>query len=245
MKRVKEFNQVTRESRFVTYIDMIETDREGKEYQREMKLRHALQAMRVQPDRFNLAKGEKLPEGISVGMVPPGTTMDDVEAFEKVRGTKDKVSKSKFDNVLDALDAGLEIQDAVNVDVDSLRSGSMKDENAPPDFKPTGVDLIPSESMKDKKTPELSDEEKALDNKAKETPELEDLKEKELKFHSGANATSTYTKESLKNLQNDKLQAIMLGLPKYMKLSDKMKKIALKANKSGLVDSIVQLSKGK
>lgn len=262
MKRVKEFNQVTRITKVVTYINIVETDREGKKHPHEMKLRHALQAMRVQPERFELAKGEKLPKGISVSMVPPGTTMDDVEEFERKKGTMGKVSKTVFDDVLDALDAGLEIQDAVNIDEDgkALRSGSMMSENAPKNYVPIKVDLNPAESMKlssteeedkrlqaiaDEHKTDLTDEEKSLDLKIKQTPELEQLKEKELKFETGAAATSTYTKESLKNFQKDKLQAVMLGLPNYQKLSDKMKTIALKANKSGLIDSIVQLSKRK
>ena len=260
MKRVKEFNQVTRESKLVTYINVIEKNREGIKTQREMKLRHALQAMRVQPERFTLAPGEKLPKGISVDMVPAGTTMDDVEQFELTRGTLGKVSKTKFDNVLDALEQGLEIQDAVNIEPTTLRSGSMKDETAPKNYKPTGVDLIPAESMKEKSTEDedkklqaiadenkvdLSDEEKVLDKTAEEQPALKELKEKELKFEAGADATSDYTKESLKDLENDKLQAIMITLPGFEKLSEKMKKVTIKANKAGLVSSIVQLSKRK
>ena len=245
MRRVKEFNQVTRETKLVTYISMIETDRQGVETPREMKLRHALQAMRVQPERFKLSSKENLPKGISVDMVPAGTTMDDVEEFERTRGTVGKATKTKFDDVLDALEAGIEIQDAVDIDVTKLRSGSMKDENRPDDYIPDQVDLTPADSMKEPKEEQLSNEEKALDKSAKENPELDELKEKELKFDVGADATSDYTKESLKDLQKDKLQAILLTLPGFLKLADKMQKVTIKANKAGLIGSIVQLSKRK
>lgn len=239
MRQVKEYDQVTRESKVVTYLSISENG-----VKREMKLRHALQAMRVQPERFKLAEGEKLPEGISVSMVPPGTTMDDVDAFERTRGQVGKVDKSKFDDVLTALESGMDITDAVNVGQQTIRSGSMMDENAPPGYKPEGVDLEPSDSMKED-SGELSDTEKALDEKTKEEPKLDELKEKELQFDAGADAIADYVKEDLKDLQKDKLQAILITLPGFQKLAEKMQKVTIKANKAGLINSIVQLSKKK
>jgi hypothetical protein len=250
MRQINEFDQLTGLTKKVTLIKVIETDKNGKQYPREMNLRHALQACKVQPKRYQLA--EDLPKGISLNMVPPGTTMKDVREFEKIRGTVGKVQKTQFDNVLDAIENGLELVDVEVVDADpNAEAGAMMDENAPPGFKPEGVDLEPAEGMKDPEV--ISDgikisgtEEKALDEKVNQEPALKELKEKELKFEEqGAAATKGYTKQEIKDFSKDKLQAILVKLPAFIKMSEKMQKTVLKANKAPLIDTIVQLSKKK
>jgi hypothetical protein len=236
MRQIIKHNELTGEQEKVTLIKIIETDKTGKEYKREMNIRHALQSMRVQPDRYRLQKGEKLPKGISVDMVPAGTSLKDVREFEKKRGTVGKVTRTSLDNVLDALEHGIELQDVEVIDSDEgAELGSMMSDEAPKDYVPEGVDLTPAESMK----------EDLLDKTSKETPELNEIKEKELEFDEGAVATEKYTKSQLKKYPKDKLQAILAGLPAFKTMAEKMQGITMKANKDPMIDTIIQLSKKK
>lgn len=243
MRTINKFDQLTGLSKRVTLINVVETDKKGNTYPSEMPLRNALQAMRVQPERFKLADGEKFPKGVSVNMVPLGTTMEDVRNFEKTRGTVGKVQKTTLDNVLDAIERGVELQETEVIDSDSSAiAGAMMSDEAPPDYKPTGVDLTPADSMKDNA---ITDEEKALEKSAEEEPALNEIKEKELSFEKETNAPVGYTKQQIKDLSKDKLQAILVGLPAYKTMAKKMQATILKAKKDPLIDTIVQLSKKK
>lgn len=240
MRQITKFDQLSGESKKITLIKIVETDKSGNTHEHEMQLRHALQAMRVQPSRFKLASGEKLPKGVSVDMVPAGTTLDDVKKFEKTRGTIGKATKTNFDNVLDAIEKGVEIDDVEVFSADAEANvGAEQDEpTVPPDYVPGEVDLKPADSM-------LSDEEKHLDNTSKEEPALNELKEKELDFSDGADTTTNYTKADLKDLSKDKLQATLSALPAFKKMSDKMQKQVMRSKKDNLIDSILHLSKKK
>ena len=117
-----------------------------------------------------------------------------------------------YNNVLDAIERGVELEDVEVIGADAgAESGSMMSEDAPDGYKAIGVDLEPAESMKD---PEAkTDEEKALDKKVEEEPALSELKEDELKFDKGAAAIKGYSRQDIKDLPKDKLQAILVGLP--------------------------------
>jgi len=247
------FDQLTRKQSKITLISIQEKQADGSWKTSEWQLRHALQAMRVQPDKFKLAPGEKLPQGISIDMVPPGTTMKDVEEFEKIRGTVGKVTKTTFDNVLEAIEQGIEIQDVeVEKDTSYVPGAMMTEDQIPKDYVPQGVDLEPAESMKeteeDEERPKAkADEEAALDKAEKGTPELKDLKEKELNFDTKVNAPTKYTKKTLEPLGTDQLQAILLNLPAVKSKDEKYQKNLLKGltKKDKLIENIIQLSKVK
>ena len=249
MRTINKFDQVTRETKRVTLLRVVETNTKGKETDREMNIRHALQAMRVHPTRFKLAPGEVLPKGISIDMVPLGTTMKDVEEFEKKRGKVGKLTRTNLDNILDAIENGIELQDVEVFDADpNAKAGSMMSDDAPDNYIPVGVDLEPAESMKDpdqtvSDTGKKSTEEAAFDKSTKGTPELNEIKEKELSFESQSTNANQYTKESLKNLPKDKLQAILSSLPAFKNKNEKMQKTLLKGKVENLIETIVQLSK--
>lgn len=241
MRQINEYDQLTRLTKRVTLIKVVETDRAGTEYPREMNIRHALQACKVQPDRFRLA--EKLPKGISLDMVPAGTTIKDVREFEKTRGTIGKVTKTQYDNVLDAIERGVELADIEVIDASpGSEAGSMMSDEAPGDYKPKGVDLTPADSMKDT---DLTTEEKVLDRTAEQEPSLKEIKEKDLNFEGAADTIDKYTKQQLKTLPKEKLQAIVSTLPGYKTLAKKMQQTVMKAKKDPLIDTIVQLQKKK
>jgi len=225
----------SQEERKVTFIKVVETLKSGEEVEHEMQLRHALQAMRVS-NKFKLAKGVELPKGISVNMVPPGTTQSDVEAFEKRRGQIGTLKKTNFDSVLDALERGIDISDTEGLGVDpNAKTGAMMDEDAPDGYKPVGVDLDPPDSAKVKQN------KKELEKRAvKEHPELKDIDKKELDFSQPKVNKQRHTKTELRRMNIDNLQALALSQPN---LTDKMKAGLMKAKKESLIDSIIQLSK--
>jgi hypothetical protein len=246
MRQVIQFDQVTRKQKKLTLLRVIETNSKGVPTEREMQLRHALQAMKVQPKRFSLAKGESLPKGVSLDMVPAGTTIKDVEEFEKKRGTIGKATRTQFDNILDAIENGLELQDVEVIDADpEAIPGAMMSEEAPEGFVPKGVDLIPADSMKEIGGTE--DNEKVFDEEAEHTePALKEIKEKELNFDQAVETKTNYTKKGLEHLPVENLQAILLNLPAVKSKTEKyQKELVHNASKDTLIKSIVQLSKQK
>jgi len=246
MRQVTQYDQLTRKQKKLTLLRIVETNSKGTKTTREMQLRHALQAMKVQPKRFSLAEGESLPRGISLDMVPSGTTIKDVEEFEKKRGTIGKVTRTQFDNILDAIENGLELQDVEVVDANpDAVPGAMMNEDAPEGYIPQGVDLIPAESMKEIGGTE--DNEKIFDEEAKNTePALNEIKEKELNFEQVVETKTDYTKKSLEHLPVENLQAILLNLPAVKSKTEKYQQgLIHNASKDTLIKSIVQLSKKK
>ena len=253
MRTKIEYDQLTRQSRKLTLINISEKLPDGSWKTSEWQLRHALQAMKVQPEKFKLAPGEKLPKGISLDMVPPGTTIKDVEEFERIRGTVGKVTKTTFDNVLDAIENGIEIADVEVPQDSSFTPGAeFTEDEIPKDYVPTGVDLIPADSMKDPsaqpRREAIADEESALDKAENDTPELSEIQEKELNFEEAkVNAPTKFTKKTLEPFGTDKLQAILLNLPTVKSKSEKYQKDLLKSltKKDQLIENIIQLSQVK
>ena len=212
MRQIYKTDPLDNKRKKITLIRVVETDKTGKTFEIEMPLRHALQAMRVS-DNFKLAKGEKLPKGIEVSMVPPGTSSKDIEKFELSKGSMRGIKKTNFDTVLDALERGIDISE---------------DDNPLEDLTQPPVKI------------EVEKEDPVLKNARKETPELEDIDKGEVDFSEKEKTVSKYSRSELIRMNKDQLQAIAINLPR---LTVKMKKGLLISTKEGLIDSILQLSK--
>jgi len=98
-------------------INVIYTNRNGAKKEIKMNLRHYLQAKRVRPLLYEPAdeNSKLIASKIPLEMIPVGTTQADVEAYEASKGTIKGKRTNKFDDLIDAMEHGIDVVDAANI----------------------------------------------------------------------------------------------------------------------------------
>ena len=98
-------------------INVIYTNRNGAKKEIKMNLRHYLQAKKVRPLLYEPAdeNSKLIASKIPLDMIPSGTTQADVEAYEAAKGTIKGTKTNKFDDLIDAMEKGIDVVDAANI----------------------------------------------------------------------------------------------------------------------------------
>ena len=98
-------------------INVIYTNRNGAKKEIKMNLRHYLQAKKVRPLLYEPAdeNSKLIASKIPLEMIPSGTTQADVDAYEASKGSIKNKKTDKFDDLIDAMEKGIDVVDAANI----------------------------------------------------------------------------------------------------------------------------------